>query len=58
MREIMRMVNDRRSRLYGYRMMWTNMPEYPEVLYCIDRELKVVYINKGSRAGANVVSLR
>ena len=57
MREIMRLVNDRGSRLYGYRVMWTILPEYPHVIYHIDRDRRVVYINKSSHAGANVVSL-
>ncbi len=57
MREVFRMVRDRKSRLYGFNVMWTYVPEHPQVLYFVDRHNRVVYINKGAHEGAGVVSL-
>ena len=57
MREIIRMVNDRKSRFYGYEVMWTNVPERPWVIYFINRRQRVIYINKGAHQGAGVVNL-
>ncbi len=55
MREIFNKVRDRKSRLYGFNVMWTYVPEDPDVLYYVDSKNKVVYINKGARVGARVV---
>lgn len=57
MREILRMVNDRRSLFYGYNVMWTNVPEQEDILYYISKRRRTIYVNKGAREGANVVSL-
>lgn len=57
MREIFRMVNDRRSMFFGYHVMWTNVPEQENVAYYISRRDRMIYINKGAREGANVVSM-
>lgn len=55
MREILKKVHDRKSRFYGWTVLNTDCPEYPETLYFADRRTRTIYINKGAREGASVV---
>lgn len=57
MGNIFKLVRDRRSRFYGFRVLTTYVPEYPEVYMWVSRDDRVLYINKGAREGANVVRL-
>lgn len=57
MREILRKTRDKRSMFYGWTVLMTNCPEYPDTLYFADRYTKTIYINKGAREGARVVRL-
>lgn len=57
MRNILKKVRDKNSSFFGYRVMETFVPEFPDVCCWICRDVRCVYINKGARVGANVVRL-
>lgn len=48
---------DKASRFYGFVVLETYMPEYPEVEIFINIERKMIYINKSAQEDANVVKL-
>ena len=45
-------------KFYGFVILETDVPEYPDRYMHIDMERKIIYINKGAREGAKVVNLR
>lgn len=51
-------IYDKQSRFYGFVIMETDVPEYPDRYMHIDMDRKIIYINKGAREGAKVVNLR
>ena len=55
--KMLKLINDKDSRFYGFMLMATDVPEHPETEAFVSMASRTVYINKGAREGANVVRL-
>lgn len=50
-------IYDKQSRFYGFVILETDVPEYPEIEMFVNMKTKIIYINIGAREGAKVTKL-